>query len=186
MPASIPQEDAQQVLRYVRALALRQWRQDHYSADLAEYEDAGMAALSSCLKWYDPQCDSSFSHYAGYRIRGAMQDARQGYQAWRQGDVSARGRRRGRTQPAPWADALWPSDPQPADTLFVTWLHRQAATLPPIQRTILTSLLGGETRAEIARARGVTEGAVLLQYRKLLTNLRARLQHPDNPAAVPD
>jgi DNA-directed RNA polymerase specialized sigma subunit len=179
MTIPISEEEAQQALEFIRILALKQWVTDHYSIGLAEYHDVGMAALSGCLERYDPQLNPSFARYAKIRIRGAMQDARKPYHTWRYGAW------RGRTYPAPWVDVLRPHEPQPTDTLFTAWLHQQARTLPPIQRAILTALLAGETRAEIARARGVTEGAVLRCYRNLLASLRQRLQQRDDPAAAP-
>jgi hypothetical protein len=165
--STIPALDLAKALRHCLAQSRQQWRHDGQACDLAEYEDAGMAALTGCLQRYDPSSGAAFSTYAYARMRGAIHDAPETYAAWHTGKYW-RGRK-------PHADLLRPTSHDTGDVLLQRWFVRQMPTIPRLQRALLGQLLQGESLLDIAEADGVGYNTIYARYRGLLATLKARL-----------
>jgi hypothetical protein len=119
--STIPDTDAAKIVRSVWVHARQQWHLNSQWCDLAEYEDAAMAALAGCLARYDPTRGVTFHVYARYHVKGAVQDAQQ----------------------------LHPAQDAAHDPLLRTWFLRQVATRPPKHATLLQQLLQGTDLPEI-------------------------------------
>jgi hypothetical protein len=167
----LPDTHARKALRTVQILARQQWAHDGYRCDLAEYEDAGMAALAACLARFDPQRGVPFPTYVARRIAGAVRDAAQTYRAWHHGHKGP-----GASAP-PRAEVLRPlAGPQP-DPVLRTRLLRTLPTLSRGAAALLRRLLAGEELGEVAAAEGVAYITVYMRYRALRQVLKARLGH---------
>jgi hypothetical protein len=137
---------------------------------VAEYLDAGLAAIAGCLARFDPRRNVQFHTYAAYRINGAVRDADAHYQAWRHGVNGGPWK-----QAPPNADILRPlSGPQP-DPVLRTRLLREVPTLSRCEGDLLQRLLAGEELTDIAEAAGVRYITIYMRYRHLLRTLKHRL-----------
>jgi hypothetical protein len=166
---------ARKALHNAQIQARRQWLKDGARCDLAEYEDAGMAALTGCLARYDPHRGPPFTAYAQARLIGAIQDASQGYRIWQQCP------RPGRSRPALPAHILRPHMHPEPDPLLRQWFLQQIPMLSACDGQMLRGILAGETLSEIAEAAGLPYNAIYQRYRHLLSTLRKSLlvHHPD-------
>ena len=165
---SIDDTQAAKALRSVQVLARQQWAYDRQAYALEEYEDAGMAAIASCLARYDPQRGIQFDTYANYRIRGAMHDTAITYERWHQG--------RSWRKTKPRVELLRPpGGPQPDPVLRVRLL-REVSMLSPCDGALLVRLLAGEELDGIAETDGMLYITVYKRYRHLLRTLRQRLR----------
>jgi hypothetical protein len=161
----IDEIQARKALRTVQVEAHRQWLLDRKCADLAEYEDAAIAALTSCVARFDPERGVQLHTFAEPRIHGAVQDALAAYETWRHG--------RYWRDEKPWAQALRPPpEPEPA---WHASLLRVMPALDGRDRTLLLQILAGEELVEVAGAEGMAYITVYKRYRHLVRTLRNQL-----------
>ena len=173
--------EARHALRTVQFHARWQWHRDGQRCDLAEYEDAGMAAITGCLARFDPQRGVQFSTYAARRITGAIRDARHSYQAWRTGTGTWK-------RLPPHADALRPHQDDPTDPALRVWFLKPVPTLSRCDGVLVQQLLAGEALQEIAAAEGVAYITVYKRYRHLLRTLQRPLAgrtHDEHSGGIP-
>jgi hypothetical protein len=170
MAAVIEETQARKALRHGQIRARQQWQRDGARCDLAEYDDAGMAAIASCLARFDPSRGAQFQTYAEYRINGAVRDAPEEYQAWRHGVNVGPWK-----QAPPRAEMLRPLRGAQRDPVLRAWLLRQVPTLSRCDAALLQRLLAGEELRDIAEADGIAYITIYMRYRHLLTTLKTRL-----------
>ena len=157
-PPLIDDAQARKALRRLRIVSERQWLRDGCQCDLSEYEDAGMHALLRCLERFDPTRGVQFATYAEHRINGAVRDAWQRYQHWR--DCRVKGLER-------WshdADVVHPVLPQVRETAGD--LARQMPCWPADLQRYAEAVLAGDLDQEYAAQEGITAGAVVARKRR--------------------
>jgi hypothetical protein len=141
------------LLRAIRLVAQRTWRRHGQRCDLSEYEDAGMEALRRCLATYDPTRGVRFQTYAEHRIRGAIQDASEGYQHWHR--LRSNGRARTMTR-HPHAHCLRPDEHLPTAALEQRLdLARRLDALPEDAKRYAAHILAGGNDESYAAAEGI-------------------------------
>jgi hypothetical protein len=183
MPTTIDETQARKALRHLQIRARWQWQRDGQRWDLAEYEDAGMAAITGCLARFDPRYGTQFQHYAAYRINGAVRDAPATYRAWRHGVKVGPWK-----QAPPNAKVLRPRQGAQPDPVLRSWLLRQVPALARCDGVLLRQVLAGTELQEIAEAEGVAYITVYKRYRHLLRTLKRQLAgrtHDEHPGGIP-